>query len=978
MVAGTLAHMASRSTSTPFVAREEQVAALAEALDRARAGTPGAVLVAADAGVGKTRLLRHVAERAELAGARAVVAHCVDLGEIGLPYLPFAEALAQLQSLAPEAVAAVAASRPALARLLPGGGQPADEQADDRSTRLQLFEGIVEVLDACSAEAPLLLVLEDLHWADVSSREVLRFVVSRLRAQRILLVGSYRTDDLHRRHPLRPLLAELTRHPRVVRLDLPPFTEAELAQFTVAVTGTALPEAELRSVVARSEGNAYFAEELLEADADGELPWSLGDVLRTRVEQLEPATQELVQVAAVGGRRVDERLLRAAVEAAELPSLAAPGAVDAALRDAITHHVLGVDHDLLAFRHALLAEAVYTDLLPGEQARLHRAYLRALQADPTLGPSSQLASHALRAPDLPVALRAAWEAARQAGELLAPAEELDQLEVVLRLWDAVPTGELEVEHVDVLAAATRAASNAGRMERAVQLARAAVEEPGLEPMRRAQLRTVLARHLLDVEDLEPAHREAAAAIDELPDETPCPARAWAFATYARTSLNLDLDEEALEWGRRAVDMARAVGALGAEADALTTLAVVSADDRDHAAELMATAVERAQAAGEFVTELRSRHNLASNRYYAGDLLTARRLAHEGLERARELGLSSSLYAAELWLFAELVRYTLGDLTPGGTPGVSDELSGALTAVSLYSAVARGDEDAVTRGRSLEPGWHRDGMIALVGGGCTVDALTWRGELDDAVDVARRAIAHLEKVWNDFFLGGIWLSALALAAIADAAEQQRLAGQDLGPLATAADEMLTRAVETARRGRPRGGRLGPEGRAWLARAHAEHGRALGGAANDPALWRAALDEFDYGYRYEVARTRYRLAESLLLVGERDEAREHAAQALAEADAMGAGPLADAVRSLGRRGRLALPGERTSSADVLTAREGEVLALVAQGLSNRQIGEQLFISGKTVSVHISNLLAKLGASGRAEAVSIAHQRGLIGTH
>jgi DNA-binding CsgD family transcriptional regulator len=190
-------------------------------------------------------------------------------------------------------------------------------------------------------------------------------------------------------------------------------------------------------------------------------------------------------------------------------------------------------------------------------------------------------------------------------------------------------------------------------------------------------------------------------------------------------------------------------------------------------------------------------------------------------------------------------------------------------------------------------------------------------------------------------------------------------------------------------------LGPEGRAWLQRAAAENARlhaAVGNAPGTPAvegseptsaaLWREAatawqdtVNAFDFGYRYEVARSRYRWAEALLGAGEREAAEVEAAEALSEAEDMGAKPLADAVRALARRARLDLPGVRRATASTLTEREEEVLGLVAQGLSNRQIGERLFISTKTVSVHVSNLLAKLGASGRAEAVSLAHQRGLL---
>ncbi|GEL99800.1 helix-turn-helix transcriptional regulator [Cellulomonas terrae] len=967
--------MARGSMSTPFVARAQQVDQLTLALQRAGVGEPAAVLIGADAGVGKTRLLRHVSELADAAGARVVVAHCVDLGEIGLPYLPFAEALSQLYALDPEAVGAVVANRPALARLLPGpsgGAAP-----DDQSNRLQLFDGLVEVLGAVGRPGhPLLLVLEDLHWADASSRDVLRFLVSRLRDQHLLVVASYRTDDLHRRHPWRPVATELSRHPRVERLDLSPFTDDELREFTTALSGTPLTESTLRRVIDRSEGNAYFAEELLEAGAEAdELPWSLADVLRARLELLDPTVQRLARIASAAGRRVSEPLLRAAVVADGDPQLTAPGAVDTALREAVAHHVLVGEDELIAFRHALLAEAVYTDLLPGEQSSLHRAYLRVLRDDPTLGPSSQLASHALRAPDLPTALRASLDAADQAHEVLAPAEELRHLEVVLRLWEAVPevTATLAGDHVDVLAAAAAAASSAGQVDRAVQLARATVEETASDVPRQADLRTTLARYLLGVESVHDALEQSSRALADLPD-TPTPARAWALATYARGALNADLDDEAVASATRAVELAREIGAADAESDALTTLAVLVVDDENRAAELLRTALTRAREACDYATELRTMYNLASNRYYAGDLPGATQVTADGVERARALGMTWSVYGVELHMFTQLIRYVSGDLTPAAIGGVPDELADTLIAFNLYAAAARGDSDAAERGHALEPSWSRDGLIALVAGGCTVDAHTWRGELDEAIALALRLLEHLWRAWSDYFLGGIWLVALAMSALADAAAQERLLGRDVSERVALGDRLLERARTTAERGRPRGGRLGPEGRAWLARAHAEHSRLTG--LNDVDLWRATVAAFDYGYRYEVARSRFRLAEALLEAGDRDAARDEAGLALAHADAMGAVPLATAVRGLARRGRLDLPGVRVAGVDVLTAREAEVLALVAQGLSNRQIGEKLFISAKTVSVHISNLLAKLGVSGRAEAVSVAHQRGLIG--
>ncbi|WP_421742322.1 hypothetical protein [Cellulomonas sp.] len=238
------------------------------------------------------------------------------------------------------------------------------------------------------------------------------------------------------------------------------------------------------------------------------------------------------------------------------------------------------EDELIAFRHALLAEAVYTDLLPGEQSSLHRAYLRVLRDDPALGPSSQLASHALRAPDLPTALRASLDAADQAREVLAPGEELRHLEVALRLWDAVPevTATLGTDHIDVLVAAAAAASRAGQVDRSVQLARAAVEETASDVPRQANLRTGLARYLLGMESVHDALEQSSRALADLPD-APTPERAWALATYARSALNADLDDEAVASATRAVELAREAGAADAESDALTTLAVLVVDRR---------------------------------------------------------------------------------------------------------------------------------------------------------------------------------------------------------------------------------------------------------------------------------------------------------------------------------------------------------------------------------------------------------------
>jgi len=966
--------VARTPTGAPFVARGAQLEQFQLALERAGTGEPGAILLSGDAGVGKTRLLARMAELAQAQDALVVICHCVDLGDVGLPYLAFADALGQLRS-ATDTVQQAIAARPALGRLLDDGlGEP-HAGVENQAARLQLFDGIAAVLGASGTpQRPLLLMIEDLHWADSSSRDVLRFLLVRLRGEHLLVVGTYRTDDLHRRHPLRPVLAELLRLPKVEHLELQPFTREELGQFSTAITGEVLSDETLQRVLQRSEGNAYFAQELLESGPDmAALPDSLADVLHSRLERLNPAVQTLARIASVSGRRVSEPLLWAV--ASQDPSFPDAASFDATLREAVAHHVLAAeDSEWIAFRHALLAEAVYADLLPGELAGLHRLYLRQLSADPALGSKAELAHHALRSHDLPAALSASYSAAREAAEVLAPTEELRHLEMVLQLWDAVPGAAdgIGLTRTEVEMAAASGASRSGQPTRAVALSMAALSKSS--PLHAARLTPAAALYLMEDGREQDALELAEHALVVLDPEGPSADRARLLAAHSRSALSRDHDDEAKVTAERAVAEARALGVADAEADALTTLAVLEPDDPERVGELFSRAIAKARESGDLLAEIRSTHNLTGNWYYAGRLAEAAVFCDRGIERARATGALWMGYGVGLLIFRELIRYVSGDLNPPAPSGdwVPESATWTLSVIGLYAAVARGDGDAIERGRSVKADWQRDPMMALISGGCTIDALTWAGEQQAALDLTTQLIEFLDRTWNDYFLGGIWLSALGLAALADRAEQTRLVGGDPSADIARGKTLLDRTVTTARRGRPRGGQLGPEGRGWMAAAEANYQRLIGN--DDPTGWRQTIAEFEYGYRYEVARSRWRLAAALAGAGDQAGAKQEAEMALAEATDMGALPLVTALHELGRRARLDLPGSR-AAVGVLTDREDEVLRLVAKGLTNRQIGERLFISSKTVSVHISNVFGKLGVSGRAEAVSVAHQRGLL---
>src|SRR5215472_13012854 len=419
-----------------LVGRDAELARLRTLLDQAAQGRAVAALVSGDAGVGKSRLVAEAVTVAEERGFTVLCGQCAEIGD-SVPYLPFADAI-RLPS--PELEAAVKA-RPVLARLLPDGGDGQQAEADWAGlTRQQMFGAVLGLLAELSASAPVLLVLEDLHWADATTRDLLTFLLRMLHRERVATIGTYRADDLYRRHPLRPVLADLQRLPSVVQVELGPLPPSALAEHLSSIRNgyTRLPAATLNHIVERAEGNAYYAEELLAATTmasgpSGALPSGLAALLMSRVERVSDAAQLVLRAAAVAGRRASDDLVRAA---AALPE----ARYDEAVREAVAHQLLVPDGaDGYAFRHALLREAVYNDLLPGERTRLH-ARLAALLSD-VPGAAAELAHHSLASHDVPGAFSASIRAGEEAHRIGAPAEAHQHYDQALALWDRVPDAE---------------------------------------------------------------------------------------------------------------------------------------------------------------------------------------------------------------------------------------------------------------------------------------------------------------------------------------------------------------------------------------------------------------------------------------------------------------------------------------------------------------------------------------------------------
>src|SRR5215472_13530301 len=400
--------------SPVFVGRIEQLDQLEDALAAVSRGEPAAVLLGGETGVGKTRLVTEFAGRVAADQGRALIGGCLELGAAGLPFAPFTAVLRQLvRDLGAERVRDMLAG-PApmeLGRLLPELGTAADQQdeAYQGEARTRLFEQLLGLLGQLARTAPLALIIEDAHWADASSRELLTFLIANLPVAPLLIVVTFRSDELTRTHPLRPLLAELGRISWVERTELPRLTRAEAAAQMAAILGQEPLPAEIDTVFARTEGNPLFVEHLVGTSA--KVPASLRDMVFSSVHRLPHETRDLLRLASAGGIRQRHALL------ARVSGLAEDD-LARALRPAVAANVLLADGDDYQFRHALIQEVMHSDLLPGEHGRLHARYADAIAADATLvqagRASISLAHHWFSAHDLSEALVSAWQAAAEA------------------------------------------------------------------------------------------------------------------------------------------------------------------------------------------------------------------------------------------------------------------------------------------------------------------------------------------------------------------------------------------------------------------------------------------------------------------------------------------------------------------------------------------------------------------------------------
>jgi DNA-binding CsgD family transcriptional regulator len=318
---------------------------------------------------------------------------------------------------------------------------------------------------------------------------------------------------------------------------------------------------------------------------------------------------------------------------------------------------------------------------------------------------------------------------------------------------------------------------------------------------------------------------------------------------------------------------------------------------------------------------------------------------------------------------------VADVSGQAPPAVAETL---LAAISVAVRAARGDRSALDVLPELRMHWLKDGLIPITVGPAAIELYALDGDIEAIVVEFDGIIEAMTALWREFFHARVRVGAITLGALAScvgtlpAAERERIAA--------VADRIVEGSRRTLALQAEEATHWGPEGVAWAARLTAEYFRVRWLLGIDPPgeselieAWETALARFvEYGHRWEIARCQTRLSAVLQASGDQVRARQYADLARAEAVALGAEPLLAELRTLGTTPRV----QRSAPANEhLTARENEILALVAQGRSNGEIGKQLFIATKTVSVHVSNILAKLGASTRTEAAAIAQRKGLL---
>jgi DNA-binding CsgD family transcriptional regulator len=970
-----------RVSSRSIVGREDELHALDRLLADAADGHPALLVLTGEAGIGKSRLARELEERARRSGFLVLHGESVELGGEAFPYAPVADALRDLPlGWAASALAgATVEARSALATLLPDvEREPGPDGPDAHGRRCLLVAGLLAQL---AEEQPVLIVLEDLHWADRSSSDVVAYLARSLRSVPVACAMTVRTGELPASDPLRRLLAELERRPAATTLRLGALSREQVALQLEAIAGEPVAATLPGELHARAGGNPFLVEELFAAQRSGAgaaIPATLAEATLLRVESLSPEAQRVLALLAVAGGRLSHDVL------------ARLDATGPALRVLLDAGIAVRDRDDrgVVLRHGLTGEVVAAHLLPGERAALHREIACVLAGMPGV-PAAQLAEHWSAAGERPEALAASIAAGNEARQMAAYAEALPHFERAIALWDAAEAGSLPLDRAGLLGRAAEAARFSGDSARAIVHGRAALGaiDPAADPARAARL----------LERLGEAHFWDDAAALELYDAAlemlppgPSAERARLLAAQAHALMGLRHWEEARRRCETVLAMDGAGGVREAAASALTTLGLVlgflgGPDDGEAA---LRRALDLARADGSAGAVARAYINLGELLRLRGDRAGALRAMTDGEAEAARAGLGGAfgrfmavngaedLLRLGRWdeaaarLHGEPSGRTI-EAMRRGTLAQLEALRGATAAAGEHLEHALAAADGLPS-EFVTPARTAGATLAIVAG----DPAAARPH----VDAGLGATTAREPLYTPPLLTTGLQAEADLAALARAHRRDADAGIAIGRAEQLAAELDAIATEFARGAR--------EVLAHRDLGHAELARARGEA--DAAGWIAVAERFDaLAEPHTAAVARLRAAGALLAASRgRREAGDLLGRVLATAAALGAQPLRREAETLATRARLdvAAPdaGEsRDGDGDGaggdglpagLTAREAEVLALLAAGLTNRAIGRELFISEKTVGTHVEHIFGKLDAHTRVEAATRAQLLGL----
>jgi DNA-binding NarL/FixJ family response regulator len=950
--------MAGRGSAKPIVGRDEELGVFERAVARAEEGEPATVLVSGDPGIGKSTLLAEAAQRTKV---ELFVGRCVHVGGDAIPLAPLVDLMRQAQRRRE------AAQLPSL--------EPLIELATSRTGRVgDLFALALALVGELGFDGPVVVGFDDLHWGDPATWDLFEHLARNLVDERVVLVGAYRTDEVARDPSMRRRIAELSRVSSVGRIALTGLDRNAVAVHAAAVLGIPAPAALVDDLLRRGVGNPFFTEELVAAHVAGEaIPARLSDLLEADVAGLDPAGRHVLAALATVGRDTDPALLAAVVELDEATT-------EAAVRAAVEARLLVVDHatDAYRVRHPLIGEVAYRAALPTERRRLHRAVATALQTQPRFAltatdAAGELAFHLDRAGDEAAAFEALFAAADSA-ELIAPATCLAHLTRILELWEHHATAERQPQLLPRLWQAADLASATGQNDRAVALGRRALEL-GDPPEGRAWAYERLGRFLWSSGAIEESAATYAAAAALLDTDHEQDAAAMTYAGLAQADLMFCRFDRAEHWARRALDAAAADDA-AARSAAARVLGVV---------EMLAGETElglghcRAAVDGTIAPHRWALANamLAMTLFDVGDTEQALSVALDGAALSQRAGFETSFGTFHLGVAARcLVRLGRWAEADNVLTSVSALESTPIGAIQLDAARAplaarRGQLEAAAELAARLRGHPSDPFNDAIIDAARVDVHLVAKEWEQAAAIASAALSPDPNIGPRFVAP--FTAGLITATVERALD--RLARQEPVDVDAILLE-LDRRLEVAR--------ADPASVSPVATAHIAFAQAMVTRLRDAdadAFARAAIAADRIGDAWLAASARLLEADAAATASAAAQAVAALRAAYDRAMTLGAPPLVAAIEALARRARISLEapavhrlGERDAIRLGLTSREAEVLALVAAGRTNREIGAELYVSDKTASVHVSNILRKLGVSSRVEAAAMAQRVGI----